>query len=322
MFDSKSKIGLIFNIFIISLFGITLLFAQDQKWIPKRINKCIELLQAGQPIYYAEEYGGYEEGKKAAQTWADYIVYNMEHKPFDLSLLHEFMKGLVDGGPTVSGHRTPAVIAIVPVLGIDETTFKGGSWMIQQVLAQGVHGIHLGRARDPEAVKRYVQSARYPNHKQAVDTLGEGLRGWGSQMFAAWVWGIEPKEYLQKADVWPLNPDGEIMLGVKIEDREALANATETLKIPGIAFAEHGPRDMGLSYGYLDGRADPPVPAEVDAAGAIVNALCKKYHIAFLDNVLPDNVEQKIDWGVMIGAGRRQDSAEKGRKYTKRKMPW
>jgi 4-hydroxy-2-oxoheptanedioate aldolase len=296
--------------------------AQDNSWIPKRINKCIELLESGQPVYYAEGYGGYEDGKDMAQTWADYIVYNMEHEPLDFGLLREFMRGLVDGGPTASGHRTPTVIAIVPVLGIDEVTFKGGSWMIQQALAQGVHGIHLGRARDPGAVKRFVQAARYPVHKQATDLLGEGLRGWGSQMFAAWVWGIEPKEYLIKADVWPLNPEGELMLGLKIEDRLALENVEQTLAVPGIAFAEHGPRDMGLSYGSLEGRADPPVPPEVDAAGEIVLNVCKKYKIAFLDNVLPESVEKKIEWGVLIGAGRRQDSAEKGRKYTKRQMPW
>jgi len=113
--------------------------------------------------------------------------------------------------------------------------------------------------------------------------------------------------------VWPLNPKGEIMLGLRIEDWQALANADRTLAVPGIAFAEHGPRDMGLSYGYLDGRADPPVPKEVRAAGEKVLSLCKKYHLAFLDNVLPDNVEQRIQDGVMIGAGRREDSAVKGR---------
>ena len=79
---------------------------------------------------------------------------------------------------------------------------------------------------------------------------------------------------------------------------------------------------MGLSYGYLEGRADPPVPAEVNAAGEKVLDLCRKFKIAFLDNVLPDNVQQKIDRGVMIGAGRRADSAEAGRSYTKRQMPW
>jgi 4-hydroxy-2-oxoheptanedioate aldolase len=296
--------------------------SQDKTWTPKRINKCIELLEAGQPIYYAAGYGGYEEGKIMAHTWADFILYNMEHNPFDLTLLREFMKGLVDGGPTPSGHRTPTVIAIVPVMGIDDESFMGGSWMIQQVLAQGVHGVHLVRARDPEAVKRFVQSARYPVHKQAIEILGEGLRGWGSHLFAAQIWGIDKEEYLKKADVWPLNPEGELMLGIKIEDRHALINAGKSLAVPGIAFAEHGPRDMGFSYGYLEGRADPPVPAEVDTAGAIVNRLCHQYKIAFLDNVLPGNGEDKIKRGVMIGAGRRQDAAEKGRKFTNRRMPW
>ncbi len=295
---------------------------QKASWTPKRVNKCIELLEAGQPIYYAETYGGYEEGKRQARTWADYINYNMEHAPLDFALLREFMRGLVEGGPTPSGHRTPAVIVVLPLLGLDGPSVTANSWMIHQALAQGAHGIHLARARHPEAVKRYVQAARYPFAQGGTEILGRGTRGWGSQSWAAWVWGVDPKRYLEIADVWPLNPKGEIMLGVKIEDREALAHAAETLAVPGIAFAEHGPRDMGLSYGYLEGRADPPVPPEVQAAGRIVLNLCKKHGIAYLDNVLPENVRQRIDEGVRIGAGRRRDSAEEGRRYTRREMPW
>ena len=42
----------------------------------------------------------------------------------------------------------------------------------------------------------------------------------------------------------------------------------------------------------------------------------------FLDNVLPESVAAQIDPGVMIGAGRREDSAELGREYGGRPMPW
>ncbi len=329
MIAKHRKISIIVVIFVLFLSMMSSVVAQESqknvavaRWKPKRINKCIELLENGQPIYYTSVYGGYKEGKEMSKTWADYILYNMEHRPLDFGLLHDFMQGLVDGGPTPSGHRTPTVIAVLPVSGVNLETFEGGEWMIQQALAQGVHGIELIRARSPQAVKKFVQCVRYPIHKQAVNVIGEGFRGWGSQEFAAWVWGITPKEYLKKADVWPLNSDGEIMLGVKVEDRHALANAEKTLAVPGLCFAEHGPRDMGLSYGYLDGRADPPVPPEVQAAGDKVLLLCKKYRLFFLDNILPDNVEKQIDRGVMIGAGRRQDSAEKGRRYTKRRMPW
>lgn len=302
--------------------GMGAALAQAPAWQPKRINKCIELLEMGQPIYYSEAYGGYEEGRKEAKTWADYVTYNMEHNPLDFKLLRDFMRGLVDGGPTPSGHRTPTVIVVLPVLGLDVPTMQGSAWVVQQCLAQGVHGVHLARARSPEAVKKYVQAARYPFHKQGASVLGEGTRGWGSQNFAASIWGVDSTRYLQIADVWPLNPAGELMLGLKIEDKQALEKCEATLAVPGIAFAEHGPRDMGLSYGHLEGRADPPVPPEVKAAGDRVLAACKKNKVAFLDNVLPENVEQRIREGVMIGAGRRQDSAEKGRRFTKRQMPW
>jgi len=289
---------------------------------PRRVNKSIELLERGQPIYYAAAYGGYDLGLRMAKTWADYIVFNMEHQPLDFSLLRDFMRGLVDAGPTPSGHRTPAVIAVLPLLGLDENTVESGGWMIQQALAQGVHGVHLARVRNAQAAKRLVQAVRYPVHKRGIDVAGEGLRGWGSHLFAAWVWGLGAEEYLARADVWPLNPEGELMLGVKIEDTHALANSAATLAVPGLAFAEHGPRDMGLSYGHLEGRADPPVPAEVQAAGDLVLALARENGLYFLDNVLPENIVEQIERGVMIGAGRRQDSAEVGRAYTERKMPW
>ena len=159
---------------------------------PKRINKAIELLERGQPIYYTGGHGGYEEGRKLAGTWADYINYEMEHGSYDVAALREFMRGLVDGGPTPSGHRTPAVICTLPVGGIDEATMKANYWMVQQVLATGVHGILLCHARTPGAVRVLVQAARYPFHRQGVGSaLEEGLRGSGGQGYASQIWGVE-----------------------------------------------------------------------------------------------------------------------------------
>ena len=102
---------------------------------PKRINRAIELLEAGQPIYYTSGRGGYEEGKKMSATKADYINYEMEHGVFDLSQLREFMRGLGKGGPTKSGHRTPAVIVTLPVIGLNKSYMQANSWVVQQVLA-------------------------------------------------------------------------------------------------------------------------------------------------------------------------------------------
>lgn len=300
-------------------------FAQEapaKTWKPRRINKAIELLEDGQPIYYIQGYGGYSEGKALAKTWADYILVDLEQNALDLTKMREFMQGLVDGGPTPSGHRTPAVICTLPVLGLDRETVRSGLWVAQQVLACGVHGLYLCHARSPEAVRAFIQAVRYPIHQQAIAELGEGLRGYGSQIYAAKIWGVDPLEYFKMADVWPLNPKGELVIGLRIEDRQALANCEASIKVPGVCFAEWGPRDMGLSYGLLGGRADPPFPKVLQEAGDRVLAACKASKVFFLDNVLAENVEKRIDEGVMIGAGRLQEAAEKGRRYTKRKMPW
>ena len=63
-----------------------------------RINRCIELLEAGETIYYtAAGPLSYENGRTQAATWADYLIVDFEHLPFDMVGLQSFMNGLVDG---------------------------------------------------------------------------------------------------------------------------------------------------------------------------------------------------------------------------------
>jgi len=284
----------------------------------KRINKAVDMLAQGQPIYYTgAEDRSYEGGRAAAKTWADYITFEMEHGAYDVSRLHEFMRGLVDGGPTASGHRTPAVIVTLPATGVDEQTFRANAWMVSQVLAAGVHGILLCHAESPAAVKAFVDSTRYP-----FVAGGVGRRGSGGQAHAAAIWGLEVGDYLRRADPWPLNPEGELLLGLKIENTRALANADTVAAVPGIAFAEWGPGDMGMSLGLPDAH-DPPYPPEMVAARNKVLAACKANKLAFLEQVTPENVVSQIADGVMVGAGKHAaEAAQIGRRHTKRPEPW
>jgi 4-hydroxy-2-oxoheptanedioate aldolase len=285
--------------------------------VPKRINKAVELLEQKQPIYYegAEE-RGYAGGKQAAGTWADYIAYEMEHGPFDVAELHDFMRGLVDGGPTKSGHRTPSVIVTLPVTGADEHVFRANAWMVSQVLAAGVHGILLCHAESAAAVKAFVDATRYTFRGSNPG------RGSGGQARAAEIWGLSVPEYLEKADPWPLNPNGELLLGLKIENTRALANAEQVAAVPGIAFAEWGPGDMGMSLGLPDAH-DPPYPPQMQAARDRVLKACQANGLAFLEMVNADNVIEQLDGGVMVGAGKHaREAAEIGRKHTNRPQPW
>ncbi len=292
--------------------------------MPKRINRAIELLEQGQPIYYTGAHSGavltYEMGKEMAHTWADYINIGMEHGAFDMAGLDQFMKGLIDGGPTNSGHRTPAVIVEVPVDGGSEDIIRYNAWQFRQILARGVHGIILCNAETPGAVRAFVESCRYTFQDIGVgELIGRGTRGAGAQGPAGEVWGISADEYLDKADPWPLNPNGELMLGLKIENRRALANAELSTRIPGIAYAEWGVGDMHMSHGYKT--PVDPRPPEIVAARNRVFQACRDAGVIFLDSVRPENVAAMIDEGVMVCAGGSEETARVGRAHTGRTMP-
>ena len=292
--------------------------------MPNRINRAIELLEQGQPIYYTS--AGeltYENGRAQAVTWADYLAVDLEHGAWDLSGLDDFMRGLVDGGPTRSGHRTPTVITTIPTDGTDEAVVRANAWMCKQVLARGVHGVLLCHAETPGAVRAFVESCRYPFARAGVgEWLGQGRRGAGGQGYAAAAWGISDQEYIEKADPWPLNPQGELLLGLKIENQRALLYADVTTHVLGVAFAEWGPGDMSMSLGYGT-RPETPFPEDMKAARARVLSACKSAGISFLNGVREEDVCQMIDEGVMIGSSgeRGEATATRGREYTKRAMP-
>jgi hypothetical protein len=129
----------------------------DRKIMASRINRAIELLQQDQAIYYTGGHSGhvlsYPQGCKDAQVWADYINIGMEHGAFDMTGLAEYMRGLVEGGPTRSGHRTPAIIVEAPVNGTNAANARFNAWQFRQILGRGVHGVLLCQAESADAVR-------------------------------------------------------------------------------------------------------------------------------------------------------------------------
>src|SRR5438105_14008658 len=124
------------------------------------INRAIALLESDQPIYYGGGQTGhvltYEQGQQDAHTWADYINVGMEHGAFDMAGLDAYMHGLVDGGPTRSGHRTPTVIVEVPVDGSNESVVRYNASKFPPILGRGVHGVLLCQAESADAVRAVV----------------------------------------------------------------------------------------------------------------------------------------------------------------------
>jgi len=317
----------------------------------KRINRCVELLEQDQAIYYDGPHSGHvlteAQGRIDAMTWADYMNVGMEHGAFDMAGLADYMRGMVEAGPTRSGHRTPAVIVEAPVNGIDAAQVRYNAWQFRQILGRGAHGILLCQAESADAVRAFVESCRYPHNTLGVDPnipsplarmqgatrakdggtdadgrklLGIGMRGRGSETTAAPVWGLPVEDYMDRCDPGPLNPRGELLLGVKLESPEGVANCDEIIAVPGLGFAEIGPGDLSLSLGY---RTIPrePYPKEMQIARDRILAACRRHGVAFLQSCTEDNIIARIEEGVRVVAGHSEAAAVKGRAHQRRTMP-
>jgi 2-keto-3-deoxy-L-rhamnonate aldolase RhmA len=309
------------------------------------INRAIELLGEGQAVYYDGPHSGhvltYDQGRLDSGTWADYLNVGMEHGAFDMTGLAEYMRGLVDGGVTRSGHRTPAVIVEAPVNGTDEANVRFNAWQFRQILGRGVHGILLCQAESADATRAFVEACRYPHHLAGIDPampspeqrlagavrpraaeglLGIGTRGRGSESTAAVIWGLTGEEYMERCEPWPLNPHGALLLGVKLESPEGIANADAICAVPGLGFAEMGPGDLSLSLGSVQMLRDP-YPPIMQAARDKVFSACRRNGIAFLEACNPGNIVSRLDEGVRVIAGHSPETARIGRAHQGRRMP-
>ena len=129
---------------------------------------------------------------------------------------------------------------------------------------------------------------------------------------AAAYWGLTVDQYKQKADVWPINKNGELIISVIIESREGLAKVREIAAEPGVG-------QIFAGYGTLGGvfRDDP---AGREAAAAQILAACKEFKIpcGFPTNN-PAEIEQRTKEGWTVFIMQRRDEAafaaiETGRK--------
>ena len=107
---------------------------------------------------------------------------------------------------------------------------------------------------------------------------------------------------------------------MKIESPEGVARSAEILAVPGLAFAEMGPTDLGLALGYLRVERNPYPPA-MQQARERVFAAARNNGIAFLEACSAADIVAKLEEGVRVIAGGQREAATVGRAHQRRTMP-
>ena len=260
-----------------------------------RLNGVIRALARGERAMMSFSKIEVEDAVAFGGSMYDGVIAELEHNAWDGTALRHFLQYLLNRKFIAeSASLAPAVTPFVRVPANGE---EKNQWLIKQALDLGVYGIVCPHISTVEQAYNAVAACRYPRLKTAPLYEPAGLRGDGPAG-AIRYWGVGQQDYYKRADVWPLDPDGEILVLLMIEDTLGIANLDSMLKeVPGIGGVLIGEGDLSQELG---------VPRQYDhprllSAMSEIVAICRSRNVPIgHPHVEPGNVQRIIDEGYRI----------------------
>lgn len=281
-----------------------------------RLNGIIRALETGQHAFTLFAPCEIETAVELQASKYDGVVFEGEHRGWDISALRNSMQFLLNRGHIArAGSVAPAItpLARVPANGVEKNQF-----LAKQALDLGCYGIVWPHISTVEEAYNAVAACRYPRLKDKPLYEPAGIRGDGP-MQATRYWGISQQEYYERADVWPLAPQGEILVVIQIEDTLGIQNLPDILKnVPGIGAVLIGEGDLSQELGYP---RQTEHKAVLDAMAQVVS-VCKQHNVIVgHPHVTPTNAERVMAEGyryLMCAAPRSFANLDSARKLTGR----
>ena len=113
-------------------------------------------------------------------------------------------------------------------------------------------------------------------------------------------WGLSEKEYREKADVWPITPNGELLAWAIIETKDGIANLREIAKVKGLSAIIIGAGTLrGVFTKEVDGK---PVrdPEAWEAANQQILAVCKEVKMPCGFPAYATDIEERYKQGFRV----------------------
>ena len=114
-------------------------------------------------------------------------------------------------------------------------------------------------------------------------------------------WGMSDKEYREKADVWPLNPNGELTNWTIVESKEGLAHVREIAAVKGISVLFPGAGTLRGVFTTTDADGKRNFDAEGwEAAIQQVLAACKEFNVQCGYPATENDIEARMKQGFSV----------------------
>ena len=288
----------------------------------QRLNPVIELLEQKKPVFglYAPSNrrpGGRGPGGAAAAPAAatpappqktplelakEAVAYKAADFIFDGSMeggvdrglpaFTELVKGMQEAGAL---RRSPFLRLTHPLIVKMEEIAPDPAKAVDAIGKQlnlGVSGIMFVSAESADEVKAGLAAMRF---KSKGGTRAEQV---GS---APAFWGMSEAEYRQRADLWPLNPDGELINWTIVESKAGLDKVREIAAVKGIGVLWPGAGTLRGVFSTTDANGQRQVDQVAwEAAIQKVLAACKEFNVACGYPANPDDIELRMKQGFSV----------------------
>ena len=326
---------------VLGVVGLALLACAEPEevQVTDRMNQMIPLIEQGLPVLgiahppYAarRRRGGRGQAvgeapgtpppepdiSEAARELVAYQLGDYElntYSPNSVDRYREFIRAIVAAGGSA---RTHPFVAKIPIMHTDPA---GTTQRLIDQLNDGQVVVEMQEVETVEEVNQAIAAMRF--------TSQGGVRPEEGFERAAAYWEMTEAEYLEKADVWPINPNGELLLSVIIESHEGVANAREISAMQGVAVVTVGSGTLGGVFTSTNSEGERVRDQEgFEAAVATVLAACKEFNKSC---GYPANNPAQVEalmadgWDFLIMQRRNQDSFDAvvtGRRLSGRPIP-
>lgn len=274
----------------------------------QRVNPVAELLSQAKPVFglYAPSNRRGRPGapvdttitvKTPAELAADALAHKTADYLFDGSMEGNFDRGYESFSAFAAGMQSSDVTARrahplavkMTRIGADYDTARA---RISRQLNLGVTTVVFVDVKSAEEVKQGLAMMRF---KSKGGTRPDDVGG------APAYWGVSEKEYRDKADLWPLNRNGELVNFTIVESKEGLAKVREIAAVPGIGVLFPGAGTLRGVFSTTDANGQRTVDtAAWEASIQQVLAACKEFRVACGYPASENDIEERMKQGFSV----------------------
>jgi 4-hydroxy-2-oxoheptanedioate aldolase len=261
-----------------------------------RYSNVIELLEQDKPVFCSGLVwnGNLDDLTFIADSDYDMVIIEMEHQGFSLNDLRVSLQFLLSRRRLANKGDVQADLA--PLVRIPPNLRERNQWVIKQALDTGVYGLVLPHLNTVEDAQAAVIAARYPQVPGVANFEPQGERGWWARI-APRYWGLTAQEYYDAADLWPLDPDGNMLLMGIVEEPEGVRNIRDILReVKGIGAIWAGPGDMSVAMGHRGNAGHPDVQENL----LRILAACREAGVPCATGATADEVPMRLEQGFRI----------------------